>query len=159
MKRNSSMILALTLGVVLFVAGSLIAGSGCPSQAAAKACDTKTATAQKITAKEGEEIVVLNVSKVTCGGCVKHVTQTLTAIDGVSDVLVSLEDGTATIAYAKAKVKPEMLTAAVIKAGYPTTVAGADNEKAQSCDPKACKAKGCDPTACGLKTKSGDSGK
>lgn len=154
MKRNSLMIVALTLGVVLFVAGGVMAGAGCASKAAAKACGSKIETAQKISAKEGEEIVVLNVSKVTCGGCVKHVTQTLTEIEGVGDVFVNLDDGTATIAYAKAKVKPEMLTAAVIKAGYPTTVANADTKLAKDCDPK-----GCDPTACGMKKKSGDSGK
>ena len=155
------MIAILALGVIMFVAGTVTAGQNCPSKAAAKACGTtaKNASAKVIEAKDGEEVVVLNVSKVTCGGCVKHVTKTLTAVEGVSDVFVSLEDGTATVSYTKAKVKPEMLSAAVIKAGYPTTIAGAEEVKAHKCDPKECKKKGCDPTACGMKAKTGDSGK
>jgi len=44
-KRNSLMIAVLTLGVVLFVAGGLMAGEGCPSQAAANACGSKSETA------------------------------------------------------------------------------------------------------------------
>lgn len=154
MKRNAFVTFALTLGIVFFVVGGISAGSNCTASKAAKAaCGANTTTATKVTANDGEEIVVLNVSKMTCGGCANHVTKTLTAVEGVGDIAIDLKAGTATVSYAPAKVKPEMLTAAVVKAGYPTTLATAtETQKEMTCDPKDCKKKGCDPTLCGIKT-------
>ena len=148
----------------MLIAGGIFAGTNCPLEAKAQTCGAaKMAEVKTITVKEGEEIVVLNVSKMTCGGCASHVTKTLTAVEGVSDVAVNLQDGTATVSYSPAKVKPEMLTAVVVKAGYPTTIAEAkETAPAKAgCDPKDCKKAGCDPTACGLKTasKAGNDGK
>jgi copper chaperone len=116
----------------------------------------KTANASMASAKDGEQVVMLNVSNMTCNGCVAHVTKALSAVDGVSDVKVSLEKGTAEVKFATAKVQPEMLTAAVVKAGYPAQFADAQvtTADAKGCDPAACKAKGCDPAAC--KTKAAD---
>lgn len=59
----------------------------------------------------------LDVTGMTCGGCVRHVTKALTAVPGVTNAEVSLEthgavvrhDGTTTV---------ESLVAAVAKAGY-----------------------------------------
>lgn len=59
----------------------------------------------------------LNVSGMTCGSCVKHVTNTLKALDGVGDINVDLATG-------KVKVKRSIdksddLIASLIEDGYP----------------------------------------
>ena len=89
----------------------------------------------------------MNVKGMTCQGCVKQITKSLVSVEGVSDVVVSLEDGTAQVAYDTDKVKPEALTAAVVKAGFKAELAQVDAElnkdeniakagKSISCDSK-----------------------
>jgi copper chaperone CopZ len=126
-----------------FICGvSAMACDGAKSSQASATCPSmqKTANASMASAKDGEKVVVLNVSNMTCNGCVTHVTKALAAVDGVNDVKVNLEKGTAEVKFAAAKVQPEMLTAAVVKAGYPAQFADA---KVATAD-----AKGCDPAAC-----------
>jgi len=137
--------------VALVAFGSMVvAGEGCPS--AKKATLTKGnsdgAKTACVTGKDCE-VVVLTVSNMTCGACVGKITKTLTAIDGVHDVNVSLEKGTATAHYMKgSKVEPSMLTAVVTKAGYPAKLSDAKATGAKAahagCDPAKCK----DHTAC-----------
>ncbi|MFH1699338.1 MAG: heavy metal-associated domain-containing protein [Candidatus Zixiibacteriota bacterium] len=136
--------------VALFAFGSLaIAGEGCPS---AKATLTKVnSDGTKTTCVPGEdcEVVILTVSNMTCGGCVSTITKTLTAVEGVDKVDVSLEKGTATVCFKKdSKVEPSMLSAVVTKAGYPAKLSDGKvtGEKAahEGCDPAKCKdSKGC----------------
>lgn len=64
----------------------------------------------------------LNVTGMMCQHCVAHVTKALEGVDGVSDVAVSLEEGTATCEAAEG-VTDEALVAAVAEAGYEATVA------------------------------------
>jgi copper chaperone CopZ len=139
----------------MFLLGS-VAMAQCPNSATKKKAETTT-TATKANA-EGE-MVMLNVSNMTCGACVNHVTKTLADVEGVNDVSVNLEKGTAEVYYTSAKVKPETLTAAVVKAGYPAEVSDAKvttstksgSKCAATCGSKTSK-KGCDPAACGMKT-------
>jgi len=66
---------------------------------------------------------VLTVTGLTCGNCVKHVTEELSAVEGVSAVTVDLVAGgasTVTLTSA-APVARETLAAAVDEAGYELT--------------------------------------
>jgi copper chaperone len=67
---------------------------------------------------------VLNVSGMTCGGCVSKVTKALKAINGVDDVNVSLVDGEAKVHFDANLTSSAQLKSAVQEAGY-----GVDREK------------------------------
>lgn len=69
------------------------------------------------------EQTTITVTGMTCGNCVKHVTEELTAIAGVTDVSVDLHaggDSPVTIT-SEAPVSPGDITAAVDEAGYTVT--------------------------------------
>ena len=153
MKKQILMIATVALTAMFIIGGVAFAGEGC-SVSSAKACTgAKTIDAKLTSATTAAEgtTVILAVDKMTCGSCVKHVTQTLTGIDGVQKVDVSLEKGTATVTYDKnKKVDESMLVAAVVKAGYPTTLAPATTAAAKSGDMKNCDPSNCDPAACGM---------
>ena len=55
------------------------------------------------------------VKGMTCGHCVRSVTEEITEVDGVSSVDVSLEEGTAVVT---GEADPDAVTAAVVEAGY-----------------------------------------
>jgi len=96
-----------------------------------------TTDAQMVSAKTAT--VKLNVANMSGSSSATQVTKTLAAVDGVNDVTVNLDKGTAEVSYDAAKVKPAMLTAAVVKAGYPTTMADAKSMSGKAgCDPAAC---------------------
>ena len=62
----------------------------------------------------------ISVSGMTCSHCVASVTEELEALDGVSNVVVELNNGgisTATITSEKA-LPPSQISAAVAEAGY-----------------------------------------
>lgn len=60
----------------------------------------------------------LNVSGMTCGHCEKAVKDALAAVDGVSNVAVSLDAGTVDVEYDEAKVNVGQLKEAVEDQGY-----------------------------------------
>lgn len=62
--------------------------------------------------------VTLKVGGMTCMGCVASVTRVLQAVDGVSDVLVSLEKAQAEVGFDPSRAKREDLCAAVEGAGF-----------------------------------------
>jgi copper chaperone len=64
----------------------------------------------------------LNIQGMTCGGCVKSVTNALQREDGVTRVEVVLEKGTATVDYDPAVTQPEALVAAVDDIGFEASV-------------------------------------
>jgi copper ion binding protein len=57
------------------------------------------------------------VSGMTCGHCVKAVTEEVSAIPGVSDVVVELESGLVTVT-AETDPSVEVIAAAIDEAGY-----------------------------------------
>ncbi|MEO8310535.1 MAG: heavy-metal-associated domain-containing protein [Caldimonas sp.] len=59
----------------------------------------------------------MNVTGMTCGGCVSKVTQALTAVPGVGHVDVSLP-GKASVDFDEKLTSRERLQSAVKKAGY-----------------------------------------
>jgi len=155
-KKQTLIIAALGLSLLLLASMSM---AQCPNSAAkSKTETTATMTSTKV---EGETIN-LAVSNMTCDACVKHVTKTLAAVDGVKDVTVNLKDGTAEVVCDASKVKADYLAETVTKAGYPTKLAVAGDAsaaKAAGCAATCGAKKGCDPAACGMKTAAKDEGK
>lgn len=62
--------------------------------------------------------VTLGISGMTCGGCVRSVTNVLTALDGVAKADVSLEQRSAVVDYDPEKVGIEQLKRSIVQAGY-----------------------------------------
>ena len=60
----------------------------------------------------------LNVRGMTCQGCVASVARVLKAVPGVSDVVVTLQPGTATVVYDATRTTLPVLKAAIEDAGY-----------------------------------------
>ncbi|MCL1836576.1 MAG: cation transporter [Treponema sp.] len=54
----------------------------------------------------------------SCGHCVKAVTEALSAINGVADVNVSLEDGEVFFSHDSALAPLETIRAAIIEEGF-----------------------------------------
>lgn len=63
---------------------------------------------------------VISIEGMMCQHCVKHATEALQKIDGVSDVTVSLEQKNAVV-YVNDKVTDDMLKNAIVEAGYEVT--------------------------------------
>ncbi len=70
---------------------------------------------------------LLKVTGMTCGGCTSNVGGALKAINGVSNVNVSLATGEATVEYDERLTSPEQLKSAVKEAGYGVDVTNADH--------------------------------
>lgn len=148
MKKRTLMVFTVMVSALFIFAGMTYACDGkkgytqaCDgSKGYTKADDGKMTTdAEMASAKVEAATVMLNVSNMTGASSATHVTKTLAAVDGVDDVKVNLDKGTAEVSYDAGKVKPEMLTAAVVKAGYPTTMADAKTMSGKAgCDPAAC---------------------
>lgn len=58
------------------------------------------------------------VDGMTCGGCVRSVTNAVTRVAGVSRVEVSLENKAATVEFDAAAVAPAAIVAAIEAAGF-----------------------------------------
>jgi copper chaperone CopZ len=65
-----------------------------------------------------ESSVELKVEGMTCQGCVRSVTKKLSGVAGVSDAVVDLDAGKATVHYDDSAAKVEDLIAAVEKIGF-----------------------------------------
>jgi copper chaperone len=62
--------------------------------------------------------VTIKVEGMSCGGCVRNVTQVLKALPGVADAVVSLEDASAVVRYDPALVGLAALHQAIENAGF-----------------------------------------
>lgn len=60
----------------------------------------------------------LQITGMSCGGCVRSVTGVLSGLDGVTSAEVSLEAGTAVVQYDETRVAPAALAQAVEDAGF-----------------------------------------
>jgi copper chaperone len=67
------------------------------------------------------QTVTLGISGMTCGGCVRSLTNVLTALDGVTKAEVSLEKKCAVVDYDPAKVDLEQFKRSVEEAGFEVT--------------------------------------
>ena len=63
----------------------------------------------------------IKVSGMSCAHCVARVEKALKDVDGVKEVKVDLETGTATVKYNSKKVEPSKLEEAIKEAGYDVT--------------------------------------
>jgi copper chaperone len=61
------------------------------------------------------ETKTLKIEGMSCGHCVKAVTDALSAINGVADVNVSLEEGTASFSHDPVLAPLEKIKAAIIE--------------------------------------------
>jgi copper chaperone len=61
---------------------------------------------------------IINVDGMSCEHCVKAVTGAISALSGVSSVLVSLENNTATVEYDASASSLEAIKAAIVEEGY-----------------------------------------
>ncbi len=62
--------------------------------------------------------VTIKVAGMSCGGCVRNVTGVLKALPGVTDAIVSLDDGHARVTFDPGVITVEALRHAVIDAGF-----------------------------------------
>jgi periplasmic mercuric ion binding protein len=67
-----------------------------------------------------EKTVTLAVENMTCTACPHIVKGSLAAVPGVSHVVISFEDKTATVTYDDAKAAIPALVRATTDAGYPS---------------------------------------
>jgi len=72
------------------------------------------------------QTTTFSVDGMTCGNCVKHVTEELTALPGVTDVQVQLVTGGSSpvTVTSDAPLADEAIAAAVDEAGYAVTPRG-----------------------------------
>ena len=64
------------------------------------------------------QTTTLNISGMTCGGCVRSVSKVLNALDGVVRAEVSLDKQSAVVDYDAATLNLEQLRRAIVEAGY-----------------------------------------
>lgn len=64
------------------------------------------------------ETTTLQISGMTCGGCVNSVARVLKAVPGVSDAQVRLDPGEARVTFDPARIDVISLRKAVEDAGY-----------------------------------------
>ena len=64
------------------------------------------------------EHATMNVTGMSCQGCVASVTRVLKAVPGVSDVVVELQPGRAMVTYDADRTTLPVLKAAIEDAGY-----------------------------------------
>lgn len=64
------------------------------------------------------QTTTLNISGMTCGGCVSSVSKVLKALDGVAKAEVSLERKNAVVEFDPSKVQVEQLKRSVVEAGF-----------------------------------------
>lgn len=69
-----------------------------------------------------DKTVTLAVKNMTCASCPYIVKQSLTRVDGVKTVGVSLEEKQAVVQYDDTKTNVEALTAATTNYGFPSSV-------------------------------------
>ncbi|MDD4052892.1 MAG: heavy-metal-associated domain-containing protein [candidate division Zixibacteria bacterium] len=145
----------LAMGGLIAVGGLALAGNGCPaSMDAAKTspgCPVMgTMLALKAPVKPGNKLVVLTVTNLTDEAARDKVTKSLTAINGVDEVAVSLKDGAVEVSYDPAKVKPDQFAPAVVKAGYTATLVVMDDKAMMT---KAAEAGSKKDACCGTASK------
>ena len=64
------------------------------------------------------QTTILNITGMTCGGCVNAVSKALKAVQGVSKVFVFLDKAEGTIQYDELTTDKDVLKSAVMHAGY-----------------------------------------
>lgn len=84
------------------------------------------------------ETLTLNVSGMTCGSCVRHVTRALEQVPGFQEARVDLPAGRIHLSYQSGAATPDTLLTAVTRAGYPAALASASTESGSSGATPSC---------------------
>lgn len=96
-----------------------LAATSCGQQPKQAATPAATAPATGLPAQPvAFTTATLPIQGMSCGSCASNVKRALKELDGVSTVMVSLEERNATVAYDPKKVKPAQMQGAVNGAGY-----------------------------------------
>ena len=69
---------------------------------------------------EEVKMATFKVDKMSCGGCVKHVTKTIQAIDAGAEVKVDLATGLVDVS--PDPINPQAIALAITQAGYPAHI-------------------------------------
>jgi copper chaperone len=64
------------------------------------------------------EQVTLKVSGMTCGGCVKSITNALQTRDGIKETKADLDNATVSVSFDPAKIQESAIRAAIEDAGF-----------------------------------------
>ncbi|MBX3677992.1 MAG: heavy-metal-associated domain-containing protein [Rhodocyclaceae bacterium] len=64
------------------------------------------------------ETTIIKVEGMSCGGCVKSVTNVLTALPGVAKAEVSLDDKQARVEYEAGRVSIDDMKRVIVDAGF-----------------------------------------
>lgn len=64
------------------------------------------------------ETITLKVNGMSCGGCVKSVTNVLQGLPGVAKAEVTLQPGEARVEFDPARVTRDQMAAAIAEAGF-----------------------------------------
>jgi mercuric ion binding protein len=78
-----------------------------------------------------EQTVTLAVANMSCATCPPMVRQSISAVPGVSKVIVSLEQKSAVVTFDDQKATVDALAAAATNAGFPTKLADVQAPKTQ----------------------------
>ena len=92
----------------------------------------------------------LQVEGMSCGSCVKHVTQALQSLAGVSDVAVDLQSGHVRVSGELAQ-GGDPLVAALAAAGYPAKLTTSSSTSSSATLPKASGCHGGGTGGCGCR--------
>ncbi|RTL68653.1 MAG: mercury resistance system periplasmic binding protein MerP [Hyphomicrobiales bacterium] len=84
-----------------------------------------------VAAMAAEQTVTLDVANMYCAACPATVQRSLSAVPGVTKVVVSFEKKTAVVTFDDQKATLAALVAAPTNAGYPTKLAAAQTPKTQ----------------------------
>jgi copper chaperone len=68
---------------------------------------------------------LLDVAGMSCGSCVRHVSNALSSLAGIAAVDVRLKDGKVLVRHDPAQTSVEALVAALNKAGYGSSLSAA----------------------------------
>jgi copper ion binding protein len=76
---------------------------------------------------------ILNVTGMTCGGCVASVKHALTALPGIANVVVSLPKKQVEVQFDESKVAVDAMGTALRSAGYDVVAARTKTQQSRGC--------------------------
>ena len=113
--------IGLTIGLIILVAAVAFAitsrNDGIPSQRPPEKAVAAVET------NNGLSKVVLNVSNMSCSGCIASIKESLAGIEGINDILVDIGSGKVEVYYNAALLTdPSRIEKAITADGYPATI-------------------------------------
>jgi Copper chaperone len=91
-------------------------------------CVCATSFAADKSKAKGRETVVFHINQMSCGNCVKKIEKNIAFERGVTDLVCSLEDRTATVTLRTDRTSKAKLVDAFKKLGFNAVYEGAESE-------------------------------